>query len=87
MAATECVITFKVDDSPLLSFVASLNAFIERGDLIVPDPELPEEIARIEEHGFTAGTHELRITLHPSDAFVRYGLALRAANGEPCVVE
>lgn len=76
-----------LNPAPFQSFTKILQCFIESGNAVINGGDLPLEVARVETDAYAAGTGELRVTLYPSDAFLRYAATLFAGNGDQLVVK
>lgn len=66
------------DARPLESFIKTLQCFLERSKGGINFGDLPLELIRVEQDDSAASACELRVTLYPSDAFLRFSGAISA---------
>lgn len=78
MASNKCKINLHVDTSPLLLFTKLLKLRIKRSKRSLNLRNLPSKLIRLESDARPARTGKVRVTLYPSDSFLRFGAAVLA---------
>jgi hypothetical protein len=82
------IITIRCDPSPFIAALEQLSEIaLEVGDGLLGFPKFVEEVGCVNFDVCSAGANELLVRLEPSDAFLRFGSALRARNSDVLAVE
>lgn len=71
-----------VNTEPVLSCIKAIKSTLDSLPRSVHVPEPPPDLFRVESHDGAAGTGELTLTLHPSDALLGFLAAVRALQAD-----
>ncbi|MFD2112044.1 hypothetical protein [Thiorhodococcus fuscus] len=71
-----------LDARPFELFAELLQGALQAREGAVDLPDLPTELVRVESDHGAAAAGELRVTLYPSDALLRFAAAGRAADAD-----
>ena len=86
MAAVQSEVVIQLDSSPLKSFLEILQTALEVRNRPLGQGDLPTELGRVDSSDSTSAG-ELRVSLYPSDALLRFASALWTGKSDGDVVE